>query len=375
MINELIGSLLLSAQLISGPCAEKVADTIPFTVAAAPEWTGLFHRDKGWFGADGIFSIPLKGTDSTLLVFSDTMIGDIVDGKLQPGYSMVHNSVAYITGRVPEEKNIRFYYNTDKNGKPVSLFVPRVPHAGPADYYWLGAGFVNTAQQNKTYIFAYRMRNVGAGEWNFKQVGNVLIILPEGSRPPFRNQRQVETPFLISGKEETDNASLGAGIFVNNNDGYVYIYGVKGRAKELIVARVLPENFEQFNEWRFWNGKAWSNKMNEAATVTENVSNELSVSLLPNGKYALLFQVNGMSSKVGLRVGQTPYGPFGPIIEVWDCKEAQHKNYFTYNAKAHPCLSAPGELLISYNVNAFDFFKELNAEPHLYRPRFVILKY
>lgn len=33
----------------------------------------------------------------------------------------------------------------------------------------------------------------------------------------------------------------------------------------------------------------------------------------------------------------------------------RHKNYITYNAKAHSHLSAPGELLISYNVNAFDF--------------------
>ena len=60
-----------------------------FTAEAAPEWTRLFERTSGWFGADGIFSIPLSGidknnnarNDSTLLLFSDTYIGEVKDGK------------------------------------------------------------------------------------------------------------------------------------------------------------------------------------------------------------------------------------------------------------------------------------------------------
>ena len=82
-----------------------------------------------------------------------------------------------------------------------------------------------------------------------------------------------------------------------------------------------------------------------------------------------------MSSSVGLRLGETPYGPFGPVVNVWECQEGRQKNIFTYNAKAHPHLSAPGEFLISYNVNAFDFFNEIKAQPNLYRPRFIKLKF
>ena len=44
-------------------------------------------------------------------------------------------------------------------------------------------------------------------------------------------------------------------------------------------------------------------------------------------------------------------------------------------AKAHPALSQPGELLISYNINSFDFSKDIKKFPHLYRPRFIKLKY
>lgn len=369
--------------------AKQNTDTthLNFTVSEAPAWTALFNRTSGWFGADGIFSIPLNGadtanaSDSTMFVFSDTMIGDIVDGKMQPGYKMVHNSVAYIKGIIPEKENIRFCYNKDEKGAPESMFIPNTPHTQKGDYYWLGDGFVNKALNGNIYLFAYRMRNMSSDDWSFKQVGNTIIVLKPGSRPPFRDQKQIETPFLIQGTEETESGSLGAGIFVNTEsagvpdpDGYVYVYGIQGKAKNLIIARVLPENFEHFDTWRFWDGKSWNADMHQAAHVTNSVSGELSVSPLADGRYALVFQVGGMSNEVGLRLGLTPYGPFGPIIKVWSCKESQHKNYFTYNAKAHPCLSKPGELLITYNVNAFDFLKEMKANPNLYRPRFIRVK-
>ncbi len=357
-----------------------------FTVEEAPEWTSLFHRNHGWFGADGIFSIPLNGidkanaSDSTMFLFSDTMVGEIDDGKIVRSH-MVNNSVAYLKGSTPDEKNIVFSY-AENNNRPQSLFIPATPNSQSGDYYWLGDGFVNQALNGDTYLFAYRMRNIGEGEWNFRQVGNVIIKLPAGSRPPFDNQIQIETPFLITGENETDNGSLGAGIFINTKeagapypDGYIYVYGVIGIMKNLLVSRVLPRDFEDFDKWRFWDGETWNKDFSKIESVTENVSNELSVTPLPDGRYALVFQVNGMSNKVGLRLGLTPYGPFGPIINIWECRETEQKNYITYNAKAHPHLSNTCELLISYNVNSFNFLEEINKNPHLYRPRFIKMKF
>lgn len=356
-----------------------------FTVEEAPEWTGLFNRTSGWFGADGIFAIPLNGKDNesarsnalTMLIFSDTMIGEIANDSLQPGSVMVNNTVAFLRGREPGEDRISFHWAKDNTGNPISLFVPETASAEKGDYYWLGDGFVNTERNHTTYIFAYRMRNTDKNkEWSFKEMGTVLLALPSGSKVPFKEQRQLEFPFRF------DDGGFGAGIFVNtkkagavNPDGYVYVYGVRGKDKKLMVARVIPEDFENFSSWQFWDGKGWNNEMNRVAYITSNVSNELSVSAFPDGRYALVFQIAGMSSSVGLCVGQTPYGPFGPVIKLWECKEGQQKNIITYNAKAHPNLSAPGELLISYNVNAFDFFNEIKAHPNLYRPRFIKLKF
>lgn len=369
---------------------KKNTDTthLEFSTSEATEWSALFNRTSGWFGGDGIFAIPLNGadtanaSDSTMFIFSDTMVGDIVNGKLQPGVKMIHNSVAYMKGIVPKKENIRFYYDKNEKGQPESLFIPNTANSQKGDYYWLGDGFVNKALNGNIYIFGYRMRNMSSDDWSFQQVGNVLIVLKSGSRPPFKDQRQIETPFLIPGGEESESGSLGAGIFVNTKsagapdpDGYVYVYGIQGKAKNLIVARVLPEDFEKFDTWRFWDGTSWNTDMHKAAYITKDVSGELSVSPLPDGRYALVFQAGGMSNTVGLRLGLSPYGPFGPIIKLWDCKESQHKNYFTYNAKAYPSFSKSGELLVSYNVNAFDFMNELKQNPNLYRPRFLKITY
>lgn len=356
-----------------------------YTVEEAPEWTAMFKRTSGWFGGDGIFTIPLNGEeqvgseDTVLFIFSDSLLGEIKGGKLQAGWVMVNNTVAYLQGREPRKDRIRFYWNIDDKGKPIALFIPNTPSAEDGDYYWLGDGFVNTARGNDIYIFAYRMRNLDKNDdWSFSEMGNALIVLPQGSKPPFKDQRQIETPFHFDASNADEKGSFGAGILVNTKeagvkypDGYIYVYGVRGKSKQLLVGRVMPQDFENFNAWRFWDGNNWNSDMYKSSPIVENVSNELSVTPLPDGRFALVYQENGMGATIGLRVGIAPQGPFGPQIDLWECKEPKQKNIIVYNAKAHPCLSEGGELLISYNVNAFDFKNEINANPNLYRPRFI----
>ncbi|MDO7875863.1 DUF4185 domain-containing protein [Hymenobacter sp. ASUV-10] len=365
---------------------------LKFTVEAAPEWTALFKRNSGWFGADGIFAIPKNGVDApgtarnteTMLLFSDTMIGDIKDGKLSPGYTMINNSVAILKGAQPTAENIEFYWDRDPaTGKHKSLFIPNTPAAQPGEYYWLGDGFVNTAKNNDTYVFGYRVKNINNQAFGFQEVGNTLIVIPAGSKPPFRDQRQLDTPFFLPGSGPGDYGSLGGGIFVNTKeagapqpDGYVYVYGVRGKAKNVMVARVLPADIEDFGKWRYWDGTDWNADLSKIANITDRASNELSVTPLPDGRYAMVFQTEGLGKTVGLRLGLKPQGPWGPPIDLWDCTEdvKMDKDFFPYNAKVHANLSEPGELLISYNINSFDFFKDILVYPNLYRPRFIKVK-
>lgn len=390
---------ILAVFLVSCSAAKKnlVSQSVnltdlKFSVEEAPEWSNLFKRTNGWYGGDGIFLIPTDGkenvaasdTSKSLILFSDSMFGDTEDGTPITAANMLHNTVAILDGDKPNKDKIKFYWDTDSAGHPHTVFIPNSPSTQAGDYYWLGDGFVNTAKDNTTYIFAYKMKNLDPkNDWSFTVTKTNLISIAAGSTPPFKNQKQIETPLRFAGKKGYDNGSFGAGIFANtkdagvqNPDGYVYVYGVKDKAKNLIAARVKPEDFEDFSQWRFWDGKTWNADMQKVSAIADSVSNELSVTPLADGRYLLVFQLGGLSTIVAMRIGASPVGPFGPVIKLYNCPEnAENKNYFPYNAKAHPSISKPGELLISYNVNAFDYWKEINKNHTLYRPRFIRLKF
>jgi hypothetical protein len=371
-----IASVIICIFII-GACQPNVQILTGFTVEAAPEWDKLFKRDSGWFGGDGIFAIPLTAIehrqandqDSTIILFSDTMIGEIKEDSLLPGYRMVNNSIALLKGNSPEEDKIQFHVlRTDSLDQ--ALFVPDVPDAAENQYYWFG----------KTHIFAYLVENHPEYEvFGFDVEGGALINIPSGSTFPFEDSYQTKLPFFFKHAKQLFG-SFGAGVLVNlkeagapNPDGYIYVYGVNDPGKQLIVARVKAALFEDFDTWTFWDGNDWSSDYTQCAAITDKVSNELSISFLPDGQIILVSQVGDLKkSNVGIRVGKSLVGPFGPIQKIWDCEEAlEEPEFFAYNAKAHPSLSKPGELLISYNVNSFAFWDQIDDYPNLYRPRFI----
>ena len=141
-----------------------------------------------------------------------------------------------------------------------------------------------------------------------------------------------------------------------------------------MLNHVKPKDFEKLNEWRYWNGNVWSENINELKALTNAASNELSVTPLPDGRYILIFQVLGLSDKVGMRIAESPVGPFSDITEIWTAPEWK-QGLWTYNAKAHPNLSKPGELLISYNTITADFWSDIQKDATIYHPRFIKLKY
>lgn len=376
-------------------------DTLSFSITEDTAFNKLFTRDHGWLGADGIFTIPFNGVDTVapddssqerLIIFSDTILGDIEDDKPKPGVVMPHNTVAILKGRDPVESNLTFYWN-QTNGERLgrnegSFFVPNTPGVDTSYYYWLGDGFVNHAKNNDIYISGVRVRDTGdVFAFGFQESGNAFIVLPNGSRPPFNNQRQIATPLFLpapAGQDASAYGSFGGAFYDNtkeagapNPDGYVYVYGVRGKTKNLMIARVQPKDFEDFSQWRYWDGNTWNADINKVTNVTSRLSNEMSITPLPDGRYALTFQVDGLGPFVGMRLSNTPYGPFGPIIRLYKVGKDILKGpmYFPYNAKAHPALSKPGELLITYNVNSFNFWGgDVQQDGHLYHPRFLRLK-
>ncbi|MBC3541068.1 DUF4185 domain-containing protein [Rufibacter sp. H-1] len=361
------------------------------SAVSVPQWEQMLQQNSGWLGADGIYSVALNGVEKagqadstdTFFWFSDTIIGAIKEDSLQADWEMVHNSVGYLPGGTPDPGRIKFHWGKTAQGKTASMFEPHTPNAQPGDYYWLGDGFFNHRKDSTIYIFAYRIKQLPGGVYPFEDVGVSLIALPKGSRPPFESHRQMDTPLFIKDSQGKGKVVFGVAILANTvgarapkPDGFIYVYGVRGEKKELLVARVKDEAFEDFSQWRYWDGTSWGKDVHRAAALTNRVSNEMSVSFMEDGRVLATYQLDTNSPTVAIQAGQTPAGPFQPAKKIYETPEIyEDLDFYTYNAKAHPHLSKPGELLISYNVNSFDFIADIHQHPHHLRPRFISLKY
>jgi hypothetical protein len=387
-----IGLLFIIGLLSAcGPRSKEIVKTdlnISYSVESAPEWTQLFYRKDGWFGADGIFTIPLTGrdrqgnlgNDSTLIFFSDTYIGKVVENKPDQSSVMVNNSVAYLKGNQPIADSLDFFIYRSSTGQPSALFVPSNEHASEDDFFWLGDGFVNQELSNTLYVFAYHIERTGENVYDFIEPNVSLMAMGNRSSPPYVDQRQLTTPLHVK-IDSLGEGNLGSGILVNttwagapNPDGYIYVYGCIGAKKSLVVARVKPKDFENFKEWRYWNGEQWDVRSETMQQVVDAASNELSVTPLPDGRFVLIFQVLGLSDKIGMRIGASPVGPFSEIHEIYETPEMKN-GLWCYNAKAHFNLSAPNELLISYNTITPNFWIDIKEDAHIYRPRFIKIKF
>lgn len=361
---------------------------LSFSGEPAPEWTALMERTSGWFAADGIFTIPLDGVEEqqvpgkrTLFVFSDTYIGQVVDNVPLPGNVMVNNTVAWMTGVVPCRDSVIFTYNTAPGGTPVSYFVPDNETSKEGEYFWLGDGFINHRKDNALYLFAYHVHKTGPNVFDFEQTNVTLLKIPEPTPAEITQYEQYPTGLGYVHPEQ-GRVYFGSGILVNTRragapdpDGYVYIYGIMEGKKSLIAARVRPAKIEKFDRWTFWDGQGWAPDREDAAPITDGVSNELSVTPTGDGRYLLTFMVMGISDKVGIQVGDSPVGPFGDIHEVYTCPEYAERGLLPYNAKAHYHLSAPGELLVSYNTITLDFWNDIQQDASIYHPRFIRVTY
>ena len=385
IIILLIGSSSSSQEQNS---SSSEADTlINYKTYAAPEWTELFYRNEGWFGADGIFTITLNGDesigagkkDSVLMYFSDTMTGKVVGDSAVENFKMVNNSFSWVKEAKPESVKVR--YKGDATDNALSYFHPSTPNTQEGEYYWFGDGFVNHEDNNSINIFGYRVFDKSEASWDFEVRGVTLITLPEGSKAPFEDQQQIDLPLFMN-IDSLGSGTFGSGIFVNtkgarapNPDGYLYIYGLLDPGKKLVVSRVRPADIKNVGTWRFWNGKEWDDDITNVQPITDRVSNEVSLTPLNDGRYLLVFQADGIGEWTSIRIGDSPIGPFGSLQQIWHVPElSEPPGIIPYNAKAHPVLSDDNRLLISYNTISFDYFNDILKYPHMYRPRFFWLE-
>lgn len=359
-----------------------------YHVEPVPEYTELLHQTTGWTGADGIFSIPINGDErpgafrdtDTFFIFSDTFIGELLEDKSRKGgFAFVNNTCGWRDAGDPYIKPIDLRYAVDPaSNRPTSLFHVQETETMGREWFWMKDGI---ALDGEIHIFASKF--TAEGPHDFNRLGLTMISFDADAPMPYAEHEQRKVPFCKVETGDDGAMVFGACVFPNTTrahapdpDGYIYIYGTREipgtRNKRVVVGRVPEDSFTNFSAWRFYDGASWVTDFVQAATIAEHASNELSVSPLGDGQYILVSQVDSNGPQVAIRIAPSPVGPWGEQIVIYECPEATTppEGRYAYNAKAHPHLSRPGELLISYNVNT-----HINTDHYkygdLYRPRFI----
>lgn len=360
----------------------------------AAAWTRLLERRDGWAGADGLYSTPFNGVDNepnhtrTLLMFGDTFIGSRLPGtdKRSADTVMINNSACILKEGKPDEKQAVFLYGRQEDGTPKSLITPDKKALGIENmepFFW---GQDSVIIHGHYYAFPLIVREdpEGVEGYQFAVEGPAILAAPVvNGEVVWDKMEQSRCPLTY---RDADGGELvfGAAIFQNtveakapDPDGYLYIYGYKAEfiEKNLYVARIRAADLPQWDRVEYYDGSGWSPEIEKAACLCRNVSCEMSFSPyfgeLYAGKYIAVFTEYTNSPIISCRIADSPTGPFSDMIRLYHCPEPElGYSIYAYNAKAHPHLSEPGRLLVSYHVNACSM--EANQElAMIYSPRFI----
>jgi hypothetical protein len=302
-------------------------------------YTQFFRLNgPGWTGADGTLSIPFPD-GRTLWLFGDTFLGTVEPDLSRRNFTFVNNTALVQSGQV--------------FSNPV---VGNQPFARPEEngwWYWPGHGHV---VNDTLEIIWYAMYQPGEGMWGFDYAAIDII------------RYSVLDLKMIDRKRVSTFPKINFGTCILSTQDYTYIYGAEknGLSKHLHVARVPRGTLTA--EWQYFDGQTWINDLAKSRRQIPNVSEQFKV-FEQDGIFYLLTQHHVLGSEIYIFDSDHPHTGFNNRKLIY-CTPETKGEVFTYNAFAHPHLSQGNQLLISYNVNSFQF-QDVLKNADLYRPKFV----
>ncbi len=342
-----------------------------YSAQPIPQYDAAFARSDGWTGGDGITSVDM-GNEKVLWLFSDSWIGPVVDGK-HSGATMINNAIAIQQGRDVSKANISFHWKTDNQGK-ASAFITPDDNVG---WFWLFGGILSNDKLYLTMIQTIKTEDNSA--FGFQHIAMWLTEIENPNDDPNQwRTTQLKIPYSKFAK--AGNTFFGSSLMLDK--GYIYLYGVnenwaKGPSgRSVIVARAPTDSVTRFNTWQFYGDGQWQSDWTACSQFFNAAAPEYTVNYQPClKKYVTIYTENGMSKNILMRTSPTPTGPWSKPQKLYECPEQNwHKTYFCYEAKAHPELSAPNELTLTYVCNSMDFW-QMAKDARIYRPRFVRIKF
>ncbi len=364
----------VSVSLMSGGKAVSTAD-IPVQIDGLDHTiASMIIPDSGSVTeGDGMYSIDLKDGRSMFLM-GDSYTGVVSNGKRVSGNHMYRNTYSIFDHKTGTSRAL-----CEVNGQNTSAAVPEGVKDEGKQWYWPGHGFV---VGDNLYILQFLMYSgEGPAGWNFyyDETHILQYSLPDVNIKPVKVGK---IPFVdnppMTPSPETPLIHFGAAA-LNDLDqtGYLYIYAQTDiendldPVTEVYVARTTEQKL--FDSWEYYNGSTWSENQNTckalAGLETVPVSSQFNVFKL-DGKYVLIAQNKAWNSgEIYTFTSDNPWGPWGNKTLIYKIPELSNKNWYTYNAMAHPQFEKDGMILVSYNVNT-QVFSEQSSDVSSYRPRF-----
>jgi len=143
----------------------------------------------------------------------------------------------------------------------------------------------------------------------------------------------------------------------------------------MYVARARSGHLAEMS-WQFFDGTGWSSDEADAAPIGDDVGASYSVTPM-DGQFVLTTTATAIFTdhRIYVATSSSPTGPFVGRTAVYTAPEGGVGNlYAPYNVAAHPDISKPGELVVSYNVNS-QVGDDLLADANNNRPRFVTISF
>jgi hypothetical protein len=353
----------------SGAVASEAAPkTAPVTVASVTPDTGLdqawrAYGDSGgqgsWAGADGTYSVPVPGGHDAWL-FNDTFLGPVNANESLPSTAgFIHNS-AVLTN--PRATRIGTFITGGSRQDPQSLVGPTnsppTPNGTAPYWYWNTDGVVD---QGHLYVFEAKIGSTDSPPpFDFAQTG---MAIAKFSLPGMRLESVTPT---------YGGADVSWGVQLLREGPWTYIYGVESGSagKEMHLARAHTGHL--LGPWEFATGSGWSSSPAASASLLGNVGSSYGVTKVGD-QYVLATTDSYLDPQIYLYTAPTPAGPFTGQTKIYTAPEAS-QGLYTYNVAAHPELTTPGKLVLSYNVNSFAL-SDLYANISNNRARFITVSF
>lgn len=311
-----------------------------------------------WAGADGTYSVPIPGGHDAWL-FNDTFLGPVnADESLPSTAGSIHNS-AVLTS--PRATSIGAFITGGTRQDPQALVSPPPPPDGTSpDWYWNTDGIVD-----RGHLYVFEQENGPTDSpppFDFGQTG---MAIAEFSLPGM----QLETVTPTYG-----GTDVSWGVQLLREGPWIYIYGVENggglAGDEVHLARARTGQL--LGPWQFSTGSGWSADPAASAPLLGDVGASYGVTQV-DGQYVLATTGSFLNPQIYLYTAPTPAGPFTGGTQIYSPPEAS-QGLYTYNVAAHPELTGPGKLVLSYNVNSFTL-SDLYANINNNRARFITVSF